>query len=239
MFSKLKNSIPNTITCLNLLSGVMAIIMAFRFNEQIGPMQGYLWAFVFIGAATVFDFFDGASARMLKAYSALGKELDSLADLVSFGVAPAMLMFNMINLANGADVAPSTLSPWAFMALFIPAMGALRLAKFNIDTTQTTSFRGLPIPACAIFWMGLVAWCQAHGYPANWIVGVIIAAMSLMMVGNLRMFSLKLTSFGLKGNVRRYTILLAAIVFVATAGLEGLAWTILLYILISAFTPTK
>lgn len=113
--------------------------MAFHYNETIAGLSGYEWAFICIGAAAIFDFCDGASARLLHAYSDLGKELDSLADLVSFGLAPALLMFNTIAIANN-----DPLSPWAFMSLFIPAMGALRLAKFNIDTRQTTSFIGLP-----------------------------------------------------------------------------------------------
>ena len=120
MFRTIKNSIPNTITCLNLISGAIACVMAFHYNETIAGLSGYEWAFICIGAAAIFDFCDGASARLLHAYSDLGKELDSLADLVSFGLAPALLMFNTIAIANN-----DPLSPWAFMSLFIPAMGAL------------------------------------------------------------------------------------------------------------------
>lgn len=229
MLTRIKNNIPNTITCLNLLSGAVACILAFHYSEQLGPLQGYQWAFICIGAATIFDFFDGAAARLLHAYSALGKELDSLADSVSFGLAPAMLMFNTINEYNGTDF-----SPWAFIALFIPIIGALRLAKFNIDDRQTTSFIGLPIPACAIFWIGTTGWIQSHTYPGNVALAVIIVVMSLMMVSRMRMFSLKFKNFNFKENFRRYAILAAAILFVATEGIAGFAWTILLYILISA-----
>ncbi len=229
MLTRIKNNIPNTITCLNLLSGAVACILAFHYSEQLGALQGYQWAFICIGAATIFDFFDGAAARLLHAYSALGKELDSLADSVSFGLAPAMLMFNTINEYNGTDF-----SPWAFIALFIPIIGALRLAKFNIDDRQTTSFIGLPIPACAIFWIGTIGWIQSHTYPGNVALAVIIVVMSLMMVSRMRMFSLKFKNFNFKENFRRYAILAAAILFVATEGIAGFAWTILLYILISA-----
>lgn len=118
MLKRIKNAVPNTITCLNLISGAIACILSFHYDEQLGALKAYEWAFLFIGAAAVFDFCDGASARLLGAYSAMGKELDSLADEISFGLAPSMLMFNTINYYNGAS-----LSAWAFIALFIPAMG--------------------------------------------------------------------------------------------------------------------
>ena len=102
LFRAVKQNIPNTITSMNLFSGCMAVVSTFHFNETIGAMQGYEWAFLFIGLATVFDFCDGLSARLLHAYSALGKELDSLSDLVSFGVAPAALVFNLIQSQTGS-----------------------------------------------------------------------------------------------------------------------------------------
>ena len=226
MLTRIKNSIPNTITCLNLLSGVAAIIFAFHFNEPIGAMRGYQWAYILIGAAALFDFCDGAAARLLHAYSDLGKELDSLADLVSFGVAPAMLVFNMIAVAN------DPLSPWAFSALLIPAFGALRLARFNIDTRQTTSFIGLPIPSEAIFWIGFTAWCIEGGMPVNWLTALIVLAMSLLMVSNIGMFSLKFKNFHLAENINRYVILAAAVALVLWLGIPGLMWTILLYLVL-------
>ncbi len=232
MLDRIKANIPNTITCLNLLSGVMACIFAFHYNEIFGTLLGYQWAFVCIGAAALFDFCDGAAARLLHAYSDLGKELDSLSDLVSFGIAPALIVFNTINLFNTGDAL--TLSPWAFVALVIPVMGALRLARFNIDTRQTTSFIGLPIPACAIFWIGLVGWLHRTEAFNNWILSVVIILMALMMVSGVRMFSLKFKNFGFRENFRRYMLLLAALLFVISNGISGLAWTILFYILVSS-----
>lgn len=115
MWKAIKAQIPNSITLLNLLSGCVAIILSFSSLEQFGPLTGYQLAFLFIGAAALFDFCDGASARALKAYSNVGKELDSLADLVSFGVAPAMLLFNAVRLLSDGS--------WvAWVALFIGAM---------------------------------------------------------------------------------------------------------------------
>lgn len=236
MLTRIKNSIPNTITCLNLLSGVLACIFAFHYGESFGSLAGFQWAFICIGAAALFDFCDGAAARLLHAYSDLGKELDSLADLISFGLAPALLVFNTIAIANA-----NPFTPWAFIALFIPVMGALRLAKFNIDTRQTTSFIGLPIPSEAIFWIGLVSWINSSAsYPGNIAMAVIIVAMSLMMVSNLPMFSLKFKNFRLQENAMRYAILFAAVLLVVLMGVAGLMWTILLYILLSAarsFSP--
>lgn len=230
----MKRHIPNTITCMNLLSGVVACIMAFHYSDTFGALQGYQWAFICIGAAAVFDFCDGLAARALGAYSDMGKELDSLSDLVSFGVAPAMILFSTICLYAGGDA--TGISPWAFVALFIPVMGALRLAKFNIDTRQTTSFIGLPIPAAAIFWIGLTAWIHRTGAFNPWVVSVVIVVMSLAMVSDIHMFSLKFKNLSFRDNARRYLLILGAISLVAVEGLSGLAWTIIFYILVSVVT---
>ena len=126
-------NIPNTITCLNLAAGVMAIICASAGDATLWGMAAYNWAYVFVGIAAVADFLDGFAARLLHAYSDLGKELDSLCDLVSFGVAPAMIMYNCLDAMSTAE--------WVkWLVLLIPVCGALRLARFNIDTRHTTSF---------------------------------------------------------------------------------------------------
>jgi len=222
----IKYYIPNTITCLNLLSGALAIIIALRPELAPGWITPSHFAFLLIGLAAVFDFCDGFAARLLKAYSDMGKELDSLSDLVSFGLAPAMLVFNLM-------VAETTHSwlPWA--ALLLAVFGGLRLAKFNVDTRQTTSFIGLPIPSNAIFWIGFLAWTEVHGYPGDWAMLILICLFSWLMVSEIPMFSLKFKTWGFKENVRRYVILLAAVLFVITDGLAGFAWTIILYLLIS------
>lgn len=228
MLDKIKSNIPNTITCLSLVCGCMAIIVSFGYDVAlIGPLKGYELAFILIGIAAVCDFCDGAAARALHAYSTLGKELDSLSDLVSFGVAPGMLVFNTMSLYGEAA--------WpAFIALFIPVMGELRLARFNIDDRQTTSFLGLPIPANAIFWIGACAAINTYGYPGDLIMAAAVITVSLLMVlTGLKMFSLKFKNFNLRENMRRYIIIIAAILFVAFCGLPGLAWTIILYVLMS------
>lgn len=226
LFRAVKQNIPNTITSMNLFSGCMAVVSAFHFNETIGAMQGYEWAFLFIGLATVFDFCDGLSARLLHAYSALGKELDSLSDLVSFGVAPAALVFNLIQSQTGSWV--------AFLAFLIAVFGALRLAKFNIDDRQTTSFIGLPIPANAIFWIGVVAWNVDFRYIGDAWMTALVVLFPLLMVSSLPMFSLKVKTLLLRSNVRRYALLLGTAMLVAAMQLAGLLWAIVFYILLSA-----
>lgn len=223
----IKSKIPNTITCCNLLAGFFAIVFAFSANEQFGALSGREWAYICIGAAAIFDFCDGFAARLLHAYSDVGKELDSLADLVSFGVAPAMLLFNVVD----------NWGCWA--APLIAALGALRLARFNVDTRQTSVFIGLPIPANAIFWIGYTAWIYVHGCPAPWAVLVVVLLEASLMVSSMPMFSLKFKNMHWRDNFSRYAIVAAAILFVATNGLEGLMWTIILYILISAVTAKK
>ena len=136
--------IPNTLTCLNLFSGCLAIIAAYNAD--------FTMASVFIVAGAIFDFFDGMSARMLKAYSPLGKELDSLADMVTFGVAPAMMIFTILRGITNCGCMSEFISEYIpYLAFVIAAFSALRLAKFNIDERQTSSFIGMPTPANALF----------------------------------------------------------------------------------------
>lgn len=227
-------SIPNTITCCNLISGAVAITFAFSPFEQFGPLAGYQWVWVCIGLAAIFDFCDGLSARLLKAYSAMGKELDSLSDLVSFGVAPAMLLFNLLRAYSPAGWLP-------YAALLIPVMGQLRLAKFNIDDSQATVFRGLPIPAEAIFWIGATAWIVSEpslvSFGPAWLSAfcwsALIAAASLMMVAPARMFSLKLKNFSLSENFPRYLLIFGCAAFVVFFGVAGFAPAIILYIVLA------
>lgn len=240
---KIITSVPNTLTLCNLVSGCLACICAFSFDsdiEALGGLNGRRLAWILVGLAAVFDFFDGAAARWLHAPSPLGKELDSLADLVSFGVAPSLLLYNILSVWTGSWWIP-------FVSLFIPAMGALRLAKFNLDDSQATEFKGLPIPANAIFWIGATAWMQSHArewmhthvYWGNLIVSAVIIIVALLMVCDMRMFSLKLKNFRIGDNLLRYILLLAAVAFVSIFGVEGFAYTIILYFLLSAFALTR
>ena len=234
MLQSIKNNIPNSITCLNLLCGALAIVAAFDpfSTTAVMGLQGYQLAFAFIALGAVADFCDGLVARMINAVSPLGKELDSLSDCVTFGLAPAMILFNVMTAAECPQ--------WmCYAALVIPVFGALRLARFNIDTNQATTFTGLPIPANAIFWIGFINYYACHHTIPTWIVLVLIVALSLLMVCNLRMFSLKIHSFSLKDNFRQYALVLASVAFLIVGGLSGLACVIIFYVLVAAIFPEK
>ena len=171
-----KRIIPNSLTCANLLCGSAAVFMA--------TQEQFLWAFMLILAGGLFDFFDGASARWLKVPSPLGVQLDSLADDITFGLAPAMALMCYLKPIIGW---------WALIALLIAAFSALRLAKFNIDERQTTSFIGLATPPNAIFWASLVAWLNSIEEP-TWIAWILLAASLLscyLLISEIPFFSFK------------------------------------------------
>ncbi|OFX38017.1 MAG: CDP-diacylglycerol--serine O-phosphatidyltransferase, partial [Bacteroidetes bacterium GWA2_40_15] len=205
----MKKHIPNFITSLNLVSGFMAVVYA-----ATDDLINASW---FIAAAMIFDFLDGFSARLLKAYSDIGRELDSLADVVSFGVAPAVIIYQLLADAfipvpmSGAFISEKRDLGLLLISSFMPVCGALRLAIFNLDKSQSTSFKGLPIPANAIAVISLVI--SSHftdsefldyliGSPAMLILLTII--LSLLMVSRLSLFSLKISDLKFKGNEGRY-----------------------------------
>lgn len=219
-------NIPNAITTVNLLAGCMAIAVSTGAASPLWGMKAYEWAFVFIAIGAVADFFDGFAARALHAYSELGKELDSLCDLVTFGVAPAMILMHLFQ-AEGLDA-------WVmWLTLLIPAAGAIRLARFNIDTRQTTSFIGLPIPANAIFWIGYAALFATDGVlflsKWYWFIPVLLVECWLMN-SPLRIFSLKFKSLSLAENWPRLLLVLAAAVFCFSLGVGGLLWLVVFYV---------
>ena len=223
--NRIIKNIPNAITLLNLLGGCVAILLTFYGDEPMGRLHAYQWAWIAIGVAAVADFCDGLAARALSAYSELGKQLDSLSDLVSFGVAPAMLLIFTLDV-NYAD-------QWVcWLPLLIPCAAALRLAKFNIDTRQTTSFLGLPVPACAIFWIGYTALIYSNItlLTAWWIVLPVVVAVCLLMVSEMPLFSLKIADRSWQANRHRVLLLAAAIIFVLCMGVGGLAWLIAFYV---------
>lgn len=225
-------NIPNSITCLNLLSGCFACIFAFQGQ--------YDWVALCIGLSALFDFLDGMAARLLHAYSPLGKELDSLADLISFGLAPGLMVMHLMAYNSTFHGMAEYQSWWALSALLIPVFSALRLAKFNIDTRQTTSFIGLPVPANALFWIGI---CQAVLRMESPVCGYTIVALviifSLLLVSEIPMFSLKFKNLKWKENYLRYLIIAVAAICLISLGLAGLAATIGLYIVLSLLTARK
>jgi len=228
MIKAIRNNIPNAITSLNLLCGCIACIVALT---PSCVTNNHMVAFALIALAAVADFLDGLVARLLHAVSGIGKELDSLADLVSFGLAPAMVLYSVMQF-QGAD-------GWSLLAMMLPVFGALRLARFNVDTNQGTTFTGLPIPANAIFWIGFTSWYAEHDCPL-WIVLVLIVLLSLLMVCPLRMFSLKMHNLSsLKQNWAQYLQVVATVAAVIVLGLPGLAVAIILYVLLSIIKREK
>ena len=223
----IRNNVPNAITSLNLFFGCMACIMALTPSCFVAT---YRLAFLFIALSAVADFLDGLVARLLHAVSAIGKELDSLADLVSFGLAPALILYSMMNREDDL---------LAVFALLLPVFGALRLARFNVDTNQATTFTGLPIPANAIFWIGFTDWYDPHTCPM-WIVLTLIVVLSLLMVCPLRMFSLKMHNLSsIKQNWAQYLQIVVTVAAVIALGLPGLTVAIALYVLLSVIKREK
>jgi CDP-diacylglycerol--serine O-phosphatidyltransferase len=242
----IRKHIPNFITCLNVFSGSLAVFFAVKGDLTISV--------IFIFAAALFDFLDGLAARLLKAYSPLGKELDSLADMISFGLAPGMLMMVMQEYALfGINVRAETLSGlsvWEIScitaSLLIPVFSALRLAKFNIDTRQTNSFIGLPTPANALF-ISALALITMHGsyesldamilQPAFLLI--ITIATSLLLVSELPMFSLKFRNLKWRDNRVPFIFLTLSAALIISFRYYGMAASILSFILISVLLRLK
>ena len=173
---QIKRIIPNSLTCANLLCGSVAVFMA--------TQNAFLLAFALIIAGAIFDFCDGASARLLKCPSPIGVELDSLADVITFGLAPAMLLMCYLKPIIGW---------WSLIALLMAAFSALRLAKFNIDERQTTSFIGLATPPNAIFWASLVCWLSSIELP-TWVPWILLIGSLIscyLLVSEIPFFSFK------------------------------------------------
>ncbi len=234
----MKKHIPNTITSMNLFSGCIAIVMAFE--------GAFIWVVFWVIIAAIFDFFDGMSARLLNAPSKIGKELDSLADVVSFGVAPAIAVFIMLrNYTSYCESFSSIQSYIPYLAFIIPVFSALRLAKFNIDERQTTHFLGLPTPANAIFWISYVYGIHKISIVNNTVLFLtlgLVVILSLLMVSEIPMFSFKLKNLKIKDNEKPLILIICAVGFLLIWGVVGLAWTILTYIaisIISAFLSHK
>ncbi len=232
----MKRHIPNLITLLNLACGTAAIVLA---------LEGqWRWAVYLILAASVFDFLDGFAARMLKAYSETGKQLDSLADMVSFGVLPAVFIYTLFkNLFLNQPVDSGKFYShlqWVVLVsvLMVPAFSAIRLARFNLEEDQGTFFHGLPTPAHALFWTGIF-WQMMEsgslfGTPLNlFFMWAIMLIMAFHMILPVPMYSLRFEHFRLRGNLIRYLLLLLSLVILLIVGWGGLSLIILLYILLS------
>ena len=234
--------IPNTITCCNLISGCIATVCALYGDTELA----LLW--IITGAA--FDFFDGMTARLLHVSSPIGKELDSLADDITFGVAPSAIIFAELAVINY----PAYLEPLRpilpYLAFIMAAFSALRLAKFNLDERQAMGFIGLPTPANALFWGSLITGSshviENDGY-STWMVYILLVTMFLscwLLICEVPMFALKFKQWGWKGNELRYTFIISsAMLLIISAilgyGVLGIAAVIAWYILLSVTTTIK
>ena len=239
----IKRNIPNLITLGNLFCGVMAVrmVMPGRWTEAIG----------FICLGIVLDFFDGLAARLLQVPSTIGKELDSLADTVTSGVAPGFLLFMIL-------WEHSTITFFKYIAFLIPVFAAYRLAKFNVDERQHNGlFRGLPTPANALFWVGISLWSEECDLPWAWYglagvdpgfwtqifcdagyvcLAIISLLLNILMVSNLPMFSLKVHSLAWVDNKLQYLFAAGCLLLVLLFGIAAVPMLIVWYIILSACT---
>ncbi|MDO4950095.1 MAG: CDP-diacylglycerol--serine O-phosphatidyltransferase [Bacteroidales bacterium] len=216
--------IPNAITCCNLISGCVAAIMALHGD--------YEWAMVCILTGALFDFFDGMTARLLGVSGPMGVELDSLADDITFGLAPSMVMFSMMQTATSQLPCQFMTDVFPYTAFLIAAFSALRLGKFNIDTRQKTSFIGLPTPANAIF-LSSFAVCYQDAAVSAWALLAIVVVFSLLLVAEIPMFSLKLKNLTWRDNSIKYVFLVGCVVLVLLLGVSHVYALVVWYILLS------
>ena len=228
----MKKHIPNIITSFNLLSGIMAIYFSFFGQLQLAAALMALGAF--------FDFFDGLAARALNVKSEMGKQMDSLADMVSFGLVPGFIMFQLMQKSESLpNMMIGGLVVLPFLAFIIPVLSAFRLAKFNIDTRQTDSFIGLPTPALALFVGSLpflidgVFSMQLLWLNNYYILLVLSFALSMLLVSELPLFSLKFKNLKWKDNAIRFVFLGLSILFLALLQLGAFPVIIILYVFLS------
>ena len=237
-----KSQIPNIITLFNLISGSISIVFALEGNLSMAA-----W---FIGIAAVFDFFDGFAARMLHVSSEIGKELDSLADVISFGLAPGMILYMLLlntGLCPEIIIVGRNIVP--FIAFLIPAFSAYRLAKFNLDKRQTESFIGLPTPANALMiasfplilnqqtnLAGVSAVFFATTINNPWFLIIFILIFSYLLIAELPLMSLKFKTFKWNDNKVRYIFLIVSIVLFLLLFYTAIPLIIVFYVLLSLFT---
>lgn len=242
--------LPNLFTLLNLCLGCVAILFTLQTGETLLNQEGlewkiYLpekitWAALCIGAAVLVDFCDGFLARLMNADSEMGKQLDSLSDVVSFGVAPGMILFQLLQLAFAAK--PSGLETsllWMSPAMLIPLAAAWRLARFNIDTTHREHFSGLPVPAAGLFIASLPLIALYHSFDIQvllinpWILYGIILCLAALMVSRLPLMSMKFNHMGFAENLPRFLVLIPSIPLILLLKWMSVPILFILYILVS------
>jgi len=229
----LKNHIPNSITLLNLTSGIVSVYFGVK-----GTPSDLVFAGIFIFVGAFFDFFDGFSARLLHAKSGIGLQLDSLSDMLTFGVAPGFILYQMILISHGNPAAKGV-DFLPFLAILVPWMSALRLAKFNIDESQTSSFKGLPTPALAILVASLpIIRQQLYASQDFWYMVItntyflltVTIFGSLLLVSSFPMFSLKFRSLSWQENMMKYIFLTVSVILLLWLQVMAIPFIILFYL---------
>ncbi len=232
----MKKHIPNFITTLNLFSGCIGIVMALQYRLD--------YATYFIVLSALFDFMDGMAARLLHVKSEIGKELDSLADVVSFGALPGFIVYQLMVGSPNTPETGSVINVFALIAFIIPILSAVRLAKFNLDTRQTTSFIGLPVPANALFLGSLPLIKMQAGFSESlswltfftnnyYVLAVIAVGMSLMLVSEVPLISLKFSNLKFADNKPQFILVGFAVISFAVLTFTAVPLIILAYIVLS------
>lgn len=239
----IKAHIPNALTCLNLLCGCIALMLIFSYSPYSGnhgTFTDMVPAVYLIGIAAVADFFDGLVARALHVSSPIGKDLDSLADMVSFGVVPGAILFKLLQYSLPAYDLPETL---AYVAFLISIFSALRLAKFNNDTRQTTSFIGLPTPACTLVVASLPLILAHDSFSITsfilnpWVLLGLTVLLSGLLVAEIPLFALKFKNLRWEDNSTQFIFLLLAIALLVGLQATAIPLVVLLYVLMSVMRP--
>lgn len=226
--------IPNTLTSCNLISGCIAIVFALNANFSM--------ALTFIIVGAVFDFFDGMSARLLGVSSPIGKELDSLADVVTFGVAPSSMIYSLLLILDKTGWNDTLAALVPYVAFVMAAFSAIRLAKFNLDERQTTSFIGLPTPANALFWGALIVGGEEMLAEQSNVILLLVALVFLsswLLVAEIPMFALKFKHWGWHDNKVKYVFLISCLPILLIFGISGISVIIAWYIFLSIITSRK
>ncbi|HWR33844.1 MAG TPA: CDP-alcohol phosphatidyltransferase family protein [Chitinophagaceae bacterium] len=249
--------IPNLFTLLNLVFGCLAIVFTLQKGIMISVdangtellyIPEKIWmASLFIGLAAVVDFLDGFVARLFNASSEMGKQLDSLADLVSFGVAPGLIIYQFLRLSfakedNGLDVSFIWLSPF----VLLPCAAAWRLARFNLDNSQAFSFKGLPVPAVGMFVasLPLIYWNVNEQWVLDlllnkWFLYGLTVLFSILMVSKIPLMSLKFKNFGIKDNLPKYLLAIISLAAIFILTWMAVPLMVLAYVLLSLLFKNK
>lgn len=249
--------LPNIFTLLNLIFGCLAIVVTLQngiiINEtaegvQLIDIPEKIWlASLFIGVAAVIDFLDGFVARAFNAVTEMGKQLDSLADVVSFGVAPGMIVYQFLRLSYAQNVAGVEVSMiWLLPAFLLPAAAAWRLARFNLDKSQSYSFKGMPVPAAGIFvaslpliyWNVNEAWVQQL-LLNKWFYYGIVLVLSALMVSTLPLMAMKFKDYSVQNNWPKYLLLVIAAIAALLIKWLAIPVVIVAYVILSLLFKNK